>query len=360
VDIPDRRKIVAIAVAVSKNQHQDTVREDIRNGAVLSRAYLLMNVLAAAIASYGLFGNSPSVVISAMIVAVLLGPIVGVSLALVDIDMKLLLKSLCTLLAGATVVMVTAFIIGSIHKDMPITNEITARTAPNLLDLMVALAGGAAGAYATVSPHLSIAVVGVAIAVALVPPLSAAGILFARGEVDLAFGALLLIFTNMVAIQFASSVVLWLNGFRRISRTAGLSLLAFAQGNAISIVILLALAVVFTTSLHRVVARQLYEASARFALQEGIKDSPGSHLVEVRFDETAPGNTIIRAVMRGPHQPSTAQVAALEAQLPIPPHRTAVELRIRFVHTTIMNKEGPLYEDVKFGAADSHGARVAE
>ena len=351
---------MAIAVAVSKNQHQDTVREDIRNGAALNRAYLLMNVLAAAIASYGLFGNSPAVVISAMIVAVLLGPIVGVSLALVDIDMKLLLKSLTSLLAGAIGVMATAFIIGTIHKDMPITNEITARTAPNLLDLMVALAGGAAGAYATVSPRLSIAVVGVAIAVALVPPLSAAGILFARGEVDLAFGALLLVFTNMVAIQFASSVVLWLTGFRRISRTSGLSLLAFAQGNAISIVILLALAVVFTTSLHRVVARQLYEASARFTLQEGIKDSVGSYLVEVRFDETVPGKNIIRAVMRGPHPPSAAQVGALEDKLPIPPRRTRVELRIRFVPTTVINRDGPLYGDVKFGATEQHGARIAE
>jgi uncharacterized hydrophobic protein (TIGR00271 family) len=146
-----------------------------------------MNVLAAIIATYGLFANSPAVVISAMIVAVLLGPIVGISLALVDIDTKLLVKSLTSLLVGAIGVVATAFIIGTIHQDIPITNEIMARTAPNLLDLMVALAGGAAGAYATVSPRLSIAVVGVAIAVALVPALSAAGVLFARGEVDLAF-----------------------------------------------------------------------------------------------------------------------------------------------------------------------------
>ena len=343
---------MTIAVLDCQTQYKDSVRENIRNGAVFSSAYLLMNVLAATIATYGLFANSPAVVISAMIVAVLLGPIVGVSLALVDIDMKLLLKSLVSLLAGVTAVMVTAFLIGTIHKGMPITNEILIRTAPNLLDLMVALAGGAAGAYATVSPRLSIAVVGVAIAVALVPPLSAAGILFARGEIDLAFGALLLVFTNIVAIQFSSSVVLWLTGFRRIGRTSGLSLLAFAQGNAISIVILFAMAVVFTTSLQRVVATQLYEASIRSTLQEEIKDSLGSHLVEVRFDEAVPGRNIIRAVIRGPHPPSAAQVAILEAKLPSPPRRTIVELRIRFVETTIVNREGQLYGDEQFGAAE--------
>jgi len=314
-----------------------------------------MNVLAAIIATYGLFANSPAVVISAMIVAVLLGPIVGISLALVDIDTKLLVKSLTSLLVGAIGVVATVFIIGTIHQDIPITNEIMARTAPNLLDLMVALAGGAAGAYATVSPRLSIAVVGVAIAVALVPALSAAGVLFARGEVDLAFGALLLVLTNMVAIQFASSVVLWLTGFRRIGRTKGLSLLAFAQGNAISIVILLALALVLTTSLRRVVATQLYQASTRVTLQKEITASVGSHLVDVRFDDTVAGKTIIRAVIRGPEAPSPAQVAALEAKLPPPPHRT-VELRIRFVQTTIINRKGPLYEDVKFGTTESQGA----
>lgn len=340
------------SVLVSQNQLRETVRENIRDGAVLSSAYLLMNVLAATIATYGLFANSPAVVISAMIVALLLGPIVGVSLALVDSDSKLLLKSLTTLLAGAIGVVVTAFVIGTVHRDMPVTNEIIARTAPNLLDLMVALAGGAAGAYATVSPRLSIAVVGVAIAVALVPPLSAAGILFARGDVGLAFGALLLTFTNMVAIQFASSVVLWLTGFRGIRRRSGLSVLSFAKGNVISIVILLTLAVVFTTTLRRAVARQLYEASVRFTLQKEIQDSVGSHLVEVRFDETVPGKDIVRAVMRGPNPPSALQVATLEGKLPAPPDRAIAELRIRFVQTTIINREGPLYEDVGFGTSE--------
>jgi len=72
------------AILVSQNQHRDTVRENIRSGAVLSSAYLMMNVLAATIASYGLFANSPAVVISAMIVAMLLGPIMGVLLSWVS------------------------------------------------------------------------------------------------------------------------------------------------------------------------------------------------------------------------------------------------------------------------------------
>lgn len=245
------------AVENTEDLHRIIVRENIRTGAELSSAYIFMNILAATIASYGLFANSPAVVIGAMIVAMLLGPIAGIALALVDSDMKFLMKSTVSLLAGAVVVMVTVFIICTVHKNIPITNEIMARTAPNLLELMMALAGGAAGAYATVSPRLSVAFVGVAIATALVPPLSAASILFARGEVSLGLGGVLLTFTNMVAIQFASSVVLWFSGFRQISQTSGLSLFTFLKRNAVSLMILTVLAFVLASSLEKVVARQL-------------------------------------------------------------------------------------------------------
>ena len=210
-----------MSATASQSQRQETVRDRIREDASYSNAHLLMNALAATIASYGLFANSPAVVIGAMIVAMLLGPIVGVSLALVDSDAKILLKSLLSLLSGVVAVLATAFIIGTVHKDIPITSEIMARTAPNFLDLMIALAGGVAGAYATVSFRLSLALVGVAIATALVPPLSSASILLARGEVTLALGALELAIVNLVAIQFSASVVLWLTGFRRVTRTSG-------------------------------------------------------------------------------------------------------------------------------------------
>lgn len=337
--------------ATVQDQHWETIRQNIRRGAALNRSYLLMNILAATIASYGLFANSPAVVIGAMIVAMLLGPIIGVALALVDSDMPFLRKSLCTLLGGAIGVMVTAFILGTIHKDLPITDEIMARTAPSLLDLMIALASGAAGAYATVSPRLSVAFVGVAIATALVPPLSSASILLARGESRLAIGALLLTLTNMVAIQFASSVVLWATGFRRVIATAGLGLQAFARRNAVSLAIPSVLAVILAAKLRQVTTEQLYETTTRLTLRQEIDASIGSHLAEVRF-ETTPDTTIVRAVVRGPNPPSAAQVAAMEAKLPSPPNGKKVELRIRFVKMTIINRDGPLYTDVKFGTSE--------
>ena len=286
-----------------------------------------------------------------MIVAMLLGPITGIGLALVESDMALLWKSLSTLLGGVVGVVVTAFILGTIHKDIPITNEIMARTAPNLLDLMIGLAGGAAGADATVSPRLSVAFVGVAIATALVPPLASASILLARGETQLAFGAFLLAFTNMIAIQFASSVVLWFTGFRKVTRKTGLELREFVVRNAVSIAILLALDAILTANLHHVVSQHLFESTTRGILQQEIGASAGSHLVEVRFETTA-DTTIVRAVVRGPASPSATQVAAMEAKLPSPPDGTRIELRVRFVQLMVINRDGQLFTDVDFDTSE--------
>lgn len=329
------------------DEQREAVHESISRGATFDSSYLTMNILAAIIASYGLFANSPAVVIGAMIVAMLLGPIAGIALALVESNMPLLRKGFTTLAGGAVGVVVTAYILGLIHRDIPLTNEIMARTAPNLIDLMIALAGGAAGAYATVSPRLSVAFVGVAIATALVPPLAAASILFARGEYQLGLGAFLLAFTNMVAIQFASSLVLWLTGFRRVTRTQGLGWGIFFRRNLLSIVILAGLAVILTNNLQHVLAKQLFETDVRGTLRQETGVSTGYHLAEVRF-ETLEGATIVRAVVRGPNPPTAQQVVDLESKLPAPPDGTAIELRVRFVETVIVGRNGLLYTDVEF------------
>lgn len=331
------------------DEQRKAVRDNISSGATLNLPYLAMNTLAAIIACYGLFANSPAVVIGAMIVAMLLGPIAGVALALVDSNMTLLRKGLTTLAGGVVGVMVTASILGLVHRDIPITNEIMARTSPNLIDLMIALAGGAAGAYATVSPRLSVAFVGVAIATALVPPLSSASILFARGEYQLGFGAFLLAFTNMVAIQFASSFVLWLTGFRRVTKTRGLGWSEFFQRNSISILILAVLAVILTSNLQHVIAKQLFETNVRGTLRQELGSLEGYHLAEARF-ETTEDTTIVRAVVRGPNPPTASDVANMESKLPQPPDNTVLELRVRFIETVIVNRSGILFTDSDFGA----------
>lgn len=337
------QEVMELNVLDEKAQRLEAIRESITSNAVFDAAYVVMNVLATLVACYGLFANSPAVVIGAMIIAMLLGPITGVALGLVDGNNQLLGKAIAALGGGVLVVMTTAFIIGRIHIDVPITNEIMARTAPNFMDLMIALGGGAAGAYAVISPRLSVAFVGVAIATALVPPLSSCSILLARGEYKLAAGAFLLAFTNIVAIQLASSIIMWFNGFHQItSNLIGQRKNRVLLRNSISVIILVGLSVILVANLRTVVGKLIFEANTRQVITQELKAFPGSHLAEVRFNQ-ADDKEIVRAVVRGPHEFTSEQVRIIEEHLPTFTNGKTVELRLRFVPTTVLTKDGILY-----------------
>jgi hypothetical protein len=95
----------------------------------------------------------------------------------------------------------------------------------------------------------------------------------------------------------------------------------------------------------------LFESRVKGTLRAEIGTKVGYHLAEVRF-ETAKPSTIVRAVIRGPHPPTAQEVASLEKKLPKPPDGTNMELRVRFVETATINRDGPLFTDGEFGKAE--------
>ncbi len=316
-------------------------RANIDSNSEFDAAYVIMNGLGTVVACYGLFENSPAVVIGAMIITMLLGPIAGVSLGLVDRNNALIRKALPTLLGGFLIVYGIAFLLGIIHRDVPLTYEIYSRTAPNLMDLMIALGGGAAGAYSMVSSRLSVAFVGVAIATALVPPLASSGICLAHGDYGLAWGALLLAITNIVAIQVAGSLVMWLAGYRGSRAGAHFSAL---KRNLLSVVVLFALAIFLSHQLQALISKQIYEASVRKILTSAAKDHGGSNLVETMFQDKG-RSTIVVAVYRTPSPFTPDDVGALESQLPLRPGTNDLELQIRSVPTIVASKSGYLFSN---------------
>jgi uncharacterized hydrophobic protein (TIGR00271 family) len=313
-------------------------RANIELNSEFDLAYVAMNFFATIVACYGLFENSPAVVIGAMVIAMLLGPISGVALGLVDKNDDLLWKACRTLVGGTVAIYATAFILGVIHHDIALTHEIYSRTEPNLMDLMIALGGGAAGAYSMISPRLSAAFVGVAIATALVPPLSASALLLARGEFHLAWGALLLAFTNMVGIQVACSLVMWLAGYRGASGRAQGSAL---KRNLVSAGLLFVLVVVLGSQLREVIAKHTYQASVRRILETASKTHQGAYLTDVRF-QRASGLTVVVAVYRTPSPFTPEEVRSLEPRLPMPPGTIKLELKVRSVPVTVASKQGYL------------------
>jgi uncharacterized hydrophobic protein (TIGR00271 family) len=318
---------------------RESVRANILANSEFDFAYVVMNGLATVIAVYGLFSNSPAVVIGAMIIAMLLGPISGVALGLVDKDNALLHKALWTLAGGVGVVYLTALVLGMVHSEIPLTREIYARTAPNLMDLMIALGGGAAASFAMISPRLSVAFVGVAIATALVPPLASSALCLARGEFSLAFGAFLLTFTNIVAIQSASSLVMWIAGFRGRQQTAPASAL---KRNLLSVVLLGALAVVLAIQLRRVIGERVYETRVRAILATAQTRHGGAFLTDVRV-QRLPERVLVVAVYRTPAPFTPAEVGELEAQLPTMPGMNGLELRVRSVPVTVATRTGYVF-----------------
>jgi uncharacterized hydrophobic protein (TIGR00271 family) len=326
----------------SAASHREQVRDAIRTGAALTPTYVVMNLLATVIACYGLLADSTSGVIGAMVVAMLLGPIVGVGLALVDYDLPLLRRSLTAGLVGVAIVMATAWVIGSLHRDMPLGTEILARTRPGSADLAIALASGIAATIATVGTSPGLSLIGVAIATALVPPLATCSMLLARGQNELALGAFILAFTNIVAIQFAASAVLWVAGYGGGTRSWSAGYNALVR-NLVSLLLLLALGAILGVSTERAVQKQLFETRVREVLQERLEGYAGAFLSSVRFDRAA-GGVVVRAVVEYPGRLSAKDVAILESALPAAPGGGKVTLRLREVAVEIMTPQGPAAE----------------
>ncbi len=289
------------------------VRITIEANALPSKMYFIMNILSAIIASYGLVINSAAVVIGAMLVAMMLGPITGIALAIIDYRMPLLRKSLITVSIGISLVVLVGFVVGWLHKNQPLTAEILSRTQPTSMDLMIALAGGTAGAYAMVSPHLSVAVVGVAVATALVPPLAASGILFANGELQLGLGALLLAITNIIAIQFTNAMVLWFLGFRRLvdDDYKTNTFFTFLRRNAVTLLLLIGLGSYLSINLNKNARQQTFESNVKETINSYFSDK-GNVLTNTQFDTTG-DNKIVRAIIRGETTPSSYDVQQIEA-----------------------------------------------
>jgi uncharacterized hydrophobic protein (TIGR00271 family) len=198
--------------------------------------FFLLVVLSAVIATLGLLTNSAAVIIGAMLVAPLMSPIIGIGLASLTGDARLFRDSGVALVRGAFLAVLMAVILTWGNRSLPFVTlqelpvEVLSRTRPSPIDLIIALAGGMAAAFAMAMPSISAALPGVAIATALMPPLGVIGIGIAMGRWEVAGGALLLFLTNAVTIAFAAMLVFFALGFapkreagRRVPRALAVS-----------------------------------------------------------------------------------------------------------------------------------------
>ena len=198
-----------------------------------SLGFFVLLICSAVIATLGLISNSTAVVIGAMIVAPLMDPILSLAFGLSIADNRLVKRSAITVIIGITTVVCTAWLLALVFGASEVNREMTARTAPNLIDLVIAVAAAVAGAFTITRDKLSNSIAGVAIAVALVPPLCVSGIglslgpelvaVFGRGTIagltnQVAEGSFLLFLANLIGITVASLVVFMVQRYGTIRK----------------------------------------------------------------------------------------------------------------------------------------------
>lgn len=181
-----------------------TVAESIENAIVFKGSNLWILVFAIFIASLGLNVNSTAVIIGAMLISPLMGPIMGLGFGMAVNDIDLLKRSLYSYLFAAGVSLATSTLYFLLSPINQAHSEILARTSPNIYDVLIALFGGLAGMMATSSKQKGNVLPGVAIATALMPPLCTAGYGLANFKFDYFFGAFYLFLINTVFIALST------------------------------------------------------------------------------------------------------------------------------------------------------------
>ncbi len=205
-------KAIPLFSHASKAQYASLFK-NLREESTLSQTFMVLLILATMIATFGLFINSSSVIIGAMLLAPLMQPIVSFSMGVLRQDSSLEITAAKTIIIGVLSVLLTASIIAMFTPIERLTSEMSGRLSPTILDLFVAIVSGMAAAYAKSNEKILGSLAGVAIAVALVPPIAVAGIGIGWMDWHMFSSAFLLFITNLVGIVLAAAFMFAVLGY---------------------------------------------------------------------------------------------------------------------------------------------------
>ena len=200
------KKILGAFPTLERDERLGLVQQ-LEQGAQGNIDFIIMMILSTSLASLGLLADSTAVVIGAMLVAPLMGPLVAAGHSLVQANLRLFRRSMGVAGIGLGIGFAASLIFGALNPGFEPTLEVEARGTPDLLDLGIAFFSGMTAAYASGRSNVMTTLAGVAIAAALVPPLAAVGIALTHGEPLISGNAAILLITNLVAIILGAAVV---------------------------------------------------------------------------------------------------------------------------------------------------------
>jgi uncharacterized hydrophobic protein (TIGR00271 family) len=191
---------------LSEKDKADAIEWLIR-GSTPRQDFFLMIVLSVLMATFGLLIDSSAVVIGSMLIAPMLYPVLGLSMGIIMSDMKLVSRSFYTVFKSVVFGIIAAFAAAAFFSSQQVlTSEIVLRTQPSLPYIAIAIIAGLAASFAMVKPHLNETLPGIAISVALIPPLAVVGIGLARFDWNIISKSFVLFMVNIIGIVFASMV----------------------------------------------------------------------------------------------------------------------------------------------------------
>lgn len=300
-----------IQFRVEKNR-VGSILQDISEGSAPAPGFYALIAAAALIAGLGLIANSTAVVIGAMLVSPLMTPIFGIALGMIRGNASLLGKAVRAEAGGIVLAIAFGALLGSIPITTEVTPEMLSRTTPTLLDLLVAVFAGFAGALAAINERISPALPGVAISTAIVPPLATCGLCMACGAYNGAYGALLLFVANFFAILLVSSLVFAIGGLGAAEGIMPLQRLT--RRLIITGFCFLVVAMVLTKALVGMIEDRKREKVVHKVLSDVLERDPTAGLVDVlqkkRGDELS-----VLATVRTPKVFSPDRVAQIEEKL---------------------------------------------
>ncbi len=287
-------------------------------------AWWVMVLLSVSIATFGVLQDSTAVVIGAMLIAPLMTPILGMAGALVNGWTHRAASSSTLVALGVAASIALAFVISGWVPELvsfDANAQISSRVAPTFVDMLIALAAGAAGAFATVNARVASSIAGVAIAVALVPPLSVVGVALENARFEDAAGAAILFLTNFVSIVLAAAGVFVLTGFAEstnLRARARQILSTLAPFGALALVVLVPL--VFTSE--GILATATQQQAAQTVVTDWLGDDSELQVQQV----TVAGDTVTVSVSGSQSLPPAEELQAdLSDELDAP-----VEVVIRY------------------------------
>jgi uncharacterized hydrophobic protein (TIGR00271 family) len=304
-------RISQIEDSLTTTEHAETYRK-VRDGARAQPDFFVLIALAAVVATLGLLMNSSAVIIGAMVIAPFMASILGISLGVVHGDTRLLWDAAGTLLQGICLAILVGALLTLAVPGRELTEEVLGRTQPTLLDLGVALAAGAVAAYAQCRREAVDALSGVAIAVALAPPLTTVGIGIAMLDGRVTVGAFVLFLTNLSAIVAASSAVFLLFGFRP---NPGSRFRVFSRSMIGVIVLLIVVSSVLTVLTVQSIRATRLDRDVREALVTEIRSMDGLAIDTWQLVENAGAGLRIEVQIQADREVSRQQGLELQRQL---------------------------------------------